>query len=147
LDPCTVETGLLRKKPCGHASVARCANCEQAICAQHAVPQLTAEKKKSGTFLCPECTAAAKEHDKSVAAAAKHDEEKKKAEIARAAVAAAAAGPKITPRKPGEPPKPPAPAAAGAPAKAAPAAPPAAKPAPKPEDDSGTIEFTPTKKP
>ena len=35
MDTCTVETGLLRKKPCGKPSVTHCANCEQALCKDH----------------------------------------------------------------------------------------------------------------
>ncbi len=58
MDPCTVETGLLRKKPCGHPAVTHCANCEQPICSQHAIAQLTEKGQKSGKFLCKECHAA-----------------------------------------------------------------------------------------
>ena len=71
MDTCIVETGLLRKKPCGHASVTKCANCEVPLCAQHAVAQLTAAGKRSGAFLCPECDAAQRAHAKSMAAIAK----------------------------------------------------------------------------
>jgi hypothetical protein len=127
---CSVEVGLLRKKPCGHAAVAECSNCSQPLCSEHAVPQLTESGKRSGKFLCKECSVALKEHDKSVAAVARAQDEKKKAEAARAAMAGV-----IQPKKP---PAPPAPAAA-APAAAA-AAPKAAE---EKKDDSGALEFTP----
>jgi hypothetical protein len=65
MDTCTVETGLLRKKPCGHPAVTHCANCEQALCAQHAVAELTETGKKSGKFLCKECEAARRDIAKS----------------------------------------------------------------------------------
>lgn len=65
MDHCTVETGLLRKKPCGHAAVTHCVNCEQSLCAQHAVPQLTETGKKTGKFLCKECEAALRDIAKS----------------------------------------------------------------------------------
>jgi hypothetical protein len=128
MDICQVETGLLKKKPCGQPGVTHCVNCEQALCSKHAVAQLNDAGHKTGKFMCKECAAAQKE------------------------------AAKIMPAK-----KPDAPAPAPAPKPAA-AAPAAAKPAPaaartalpaqnKPEDkpkpsmdDSGPIEFTPTKK-
>ena len=58
MDTCTVETGLLRKKPCGHTAVTHCANCEQPLCSQHAIAQHTESGQKSGKFLCKECDAA-----------------------------------------------------------------------------------------
>ncbi len=61
MDTCTVETGLLKKKPCGHAAVTHCLNCEQALCAQHAVPELTEAGKKTGKFVCKECKGALRE--------------------------------------------------------------------------------------
>ncbi len=69
METCTVETGLLKKKPCGEASVTHCANCEQPLCMKHAVPQLTDTGKKSGKFMCKDCSVAQREHDKAVAAA------------------------------------------------------------------------------
>jgi len=48
METCTVETGLLRKKPSGHASVTHCANCERALCAEHAVAQLPGAGGNSG---------------------------------------------------------------------------------------------------
>ena len=58
MDTCTVETGLLKKAACGHAAVTRCLNCEQPLCAKHALPELSEAGKKSGKFLCKECAAA-----------------------------------------------------------------------------------------
>jgi hypothetical protein len=110
METCTVETGLLRKKPCGHASVTKCVNCETPICAQHAVAQLSAAQKKTGAFLCKECDDARRQHEKTMASVAKQEQEKKM-------LAAAKAGVSPTPAK-----KAPAPAAAAAPqAKAPPA--------------------------
>ena len=68
MNTCTIETGLLRKKPCGNAAVAKCMSCEQPLCSQHAVAQLNSLGKKTGTFLCPECMAAHKQHEKAAAA-------------------------------------------------------------------------------
>lgn len=68
MEPCVVETGLLRKKPCGHTSITKCANCEIPLCAQHAVAQLTAAQKKTGAFLCKECDDARRQHEKTMAA-------------------------------------------------------------------------------
>jgi len=59
METCTVETGLLKKKPCGANGVTHCANCEQPLCRQHAVAQKTA-----GKFMCKECDAARKEFEK-----------------------------------------------------------------------------------
>jgi hypothetical protein len=136
METCTVETGLLKKKPCGQAMVTRCATCEQPLCKQHAVAQAR-EPGKPPKFMCKECDAARKAYEKNVPPSMP--------------VPAPAAA------KPAEAPKPaaaPAPAAAAAPAAkpaATPAAAPAAKPAPaepKPDklSDTGPIEFTPTKK-
>ena len=58
MDTCTVETGLLKKKPCGNPSVTRCANCEQPLCSKHAVAQLKENGLKSGKFMCKDCDAA-----------------------------------------------------------------------------------------
>ena len=131
MDPCTVETGLLRKKPCGHAAVTQCLNCERPLCVQHAVAQMTAAGKKSGKFLCKECHAAWKDIGetepappaKTPAAPAKD-----------APVTAAAPKPAEAPANPAE-------------SKEAPAKPPEEKEAPAKPADSGMIEFTPTKKP
>jgi hypothetical protein len=59
METCTVETGLLKKKPCGHNAVTHCANCEQALCKQHTVAQKTA-----GKFMCKECDYARREYEK-----------------------------------------------------------------------------------
>jgi hypothetical protein len=59
METCTVETGLLKKKPCGSNAVTHCANCEQPLCKQHAVPQ-----KPAGKFMCKECDAARRDFEK-----------------------------------------------------------------------------------
>ena len=91
MDPCTVETGLLRKKPCGHAAVTHCANCEQALCSQHAIAQVTDGGKKSGKFMCKECDAARREYEKTTPAAAPSQPEKKAPAAEKGAAAAPAA--------------------------------------------------------
>src|SRR5688572_33473978 len=106
---CSVEVGLLRKKPCGHAAVAECDNCQQPVCTEHAVPQLTESGKRSGKFLCKECSAAQKEQEKSLAAVARSQEEKKKAAFAKAAMESVT---NPAPKKPAAP----APGGPGAPA-------------------------------
>ena len=117
METCTVETGLLKKKPCAKPSVTHCGNCEQPLCIDHAVPELSAGGKKTGKFMCKECTIAAKEHDKALATIARKEMLKEPAPKAAPAAPAAAAKP------------------------AAPAA------APKKEEDSlGGIDFNPTKK-
>jgi hypothetical protein len=130
METCTIETGLLRKKPCGSAAVAHCLNCEQALCSQHAVAQKGDSGANTGKFLCKECAAAWKEQAKSIPAPAPKP-------VAKPAAPAGAA------------PKPAAPAAAAA--KPAAAKPAEAKkeetPPAKPAESSGMIEFTPTKKP
>lgn len=122
MDSCTVETGLLKKKPCGKPAVTHCVNCEQALCAQHAVPELNEAGRKSGKFLCKECHAAQREYRKTMST------------IAQPVTAAPATAPK----------KPNAPAPAQAQAKDAPAKAPATES--KPADDGGAIDFTPSKK-
>jgi hypothetical protein len=129
MDTCIVETGLLRKKPCGQTGVTKCANCEIPLCAQHAVAQLNAQQKKTGTFLCPECEAARKQFDKNQASASKAAAPK-----AGAAPTPGAAKPAPAAAKPASP------AAAGKPAA------PAAKAPEKKPDDDAPLEFTPTKK-
>ena len=59
METCTVETGLLKKKPCGSNAVTHCANCEQPLCKQHVVAQ-----KSAGKFMCKECDAARREFEK-----------------------------------------------------------------------------------
>lgn len=68
MEQCTVETGLLRKKPCGQAAVTHCTNCEQALCAKHAVPEFTESGKKSGKFMCKDCYEARREYAKTLGA-------------------------------------------------------------------------------
>jgi hypothetical protein len=121
METCTVETGLLKKKPCGQASVTHCQNCEQALCSKHAVAQLKPNGLKSGKFMCKECDAARKAFEKNVPPAPEPAPEKKPAEA-------------------------PKPGAAPAAAPAAKAAAPAAKPAEeKKHDDGAPLEFTPSK--
>ena len=135
MDTCAVEVGMLKKKPCGQAAAAKCANCEMAICAKHAVRQT------GGKFMCAECSKAQRAFEKNVG---------NSAPVAAAPKAAAPAA------KAPAPAAKPAPAATPAPsAKPAPAAPAAAQPAAKPApatkefklEETGPIEFTPTKKP
>jgi hypothetical protein len=127
MDTCTVETGLLRKKPCGHAAITKCANCETPLCAQHAVAQMSAAQKKTGAFMCKECDAAQKQFDKDQA---KHEKEKRDAEMMKSF-----ANPG-TPRKPAAPTAAPAAAAQGKDSK------PAAASEPTPD----TIEYRPEPK-
>jgi len=151
MEQCTVETGLLRKKPCGQAAVAKCANCERPLCRQHAIPQLNEQHHKTGAFLCEDCDVAARDYDKRMrytkekavqksvmtgpkpaakpAAMAKEPPREHSGEIAFTSEAKAAPS-KPTTIKP----------AAAAPA-------PAPKKPPPPREDSGMIEYTPAKKP
>jgi hypothetical protein len=141
MEQCTVESGLLRKKPCGNAAVANCANCERPLCSQHAVPQLSETGKKTGAFLCKECDQARRDYDKRSRSAAA-------AALMRGGAAHPKAASKPEPREQREhsgeisftseakAPAPPKPAAA----------PMAKKPEP-PREDSGVIEYSPAKKP
>ena len=163
MDTCAVETGLLKKKPCGQNAVAKCANCEIALCTKHAVARLNANKQRTGKFMCAECDRANKEEDISTPAP------KPAAGGAPAAPKPAAAPPATAPATThsGTTPAPaaskefkleetgpipaPAPEVKAPPAKAPPAAQPATKPAPAASkefklEDTGPIEFTPTKK-
>ena len=143
METCTEEVGLLRKHPCGKPKVSQCANCEQALCKDHAVAQMLGTKK-TGKFMCKACHAAWLEYEKTKADPAA----KPAAPPAKPATPPPAAAPK------------PAPAAAAAAAK--PAAPAPAKPAeapksgeaPKPGEkkplsleDTGPLEFSPSKPP
>lgn len=121
---CTIETGLLRKKPCGQVSVAKCINCEQPLCMQHAVAQLSEMGKKTGKFMCPECVAAAKDHAKNMAAVARKQEERKAQAIQKDLIAATTAAAA----------KPAAPRPAAAPAQPVPA---------KEPETLDALEFTP----
>ena len=64
MDSCTIETGLLRKKPCGNPAVAHCLNCERSLCKDHAVAQKNEGGHHTGKFLCKECQAAWKDIEK-----------------------------------------------------------------------------------
>ncbi len=132
MDTCSVETGLLRKKPCGHPAVAHCANCEQPLCKEHAVAQLNEAGQRTGKSMCHECVKALKASAKGLAAAARHQQEKKDAALYQAVLDAAKAPPPA-PKKPAA-----APHAAPGAAPGAPQAAPAAKP-----EESSTLEFTP----
>ncbi|HYL88287.1 MAG TPA: hypothetical protein VEU32_05915 [Burkholderiales bacterium] len=122
-ETCTIETGLLKKKPCGQNAVTKCANCEQPLCAKHATSMMSGGKK---TMLCGECAKAWKDMGEGPST------------------------PAAAPKKPAEAPKPAAAApkpAAVAPRPVAAAAKPAEKkPDPK-IDETGPLEFTPSKKP
>jgi hypothetical protein len=129
MDLCTVETGLLKKKPCGEQAVTKCDNCERPLCKRHAVPEVVGGHRKAGGFLCQECAKAWKEQEKAMGPVG--------ASGGAAHPAPAAA------KKPAEP-------AAAAPAKPPAAAKPAPaekKPEPPPAEHSGPLEFTPSKKP
>jgi hypothetical protein len=128
MDTCSIEVGLLKKKPCGQNAVTKCANCEQPLCAKHATAMMSGGKK---TMLCGECAKAWKDMGEVPATPA-----------AAPKPAAAAPAPKAA-HAPA--PKPAAVAAKAAPAAPAPAA--AAKPAAgKPGlalDQTGTLDFKP----
>jgi hypothetical protein len=134
-ETCGIEAGLFKKKPCGQTAVAHCLNCEMPLCTQHAVAQVNDLGKRTGKFICKDCTAALKDQEKALAAVAKTQQEKKKMETAKAAMDAI--------NNPAPAKKPAAPAHAAA----APASANAAKTAEAPKkDDDGALEFTPTKK-
>ena len=136
MDICQVETGLLKKKPCGQPGVTHCLNCEQALCSKHAVPVVKEGGQKTGKFMCKECYAAQKEAAKFMPASPPPAAKKPDAPAPAAAPTPPAA-------------KPAAPAPAAAKPGAAPAKP-EAKPEAKPAlsmDDSGPLEFTPSKPP
>ena len=132
-ETCTIETGLLKKKPCGQNAVTKCANCEQPLCAKHATSMMSGGKK---TMLCGECAKAWKDMGEVPSTPA----------AAPKPAAGAAPKPAATPPKPAAAgPKP----AAAAPRPATPkpaAAAPAAKKEEKKDDDDAPLEFTPTKK-
>jgi hypothetical protein len=132
MDTCALEVGLLKKKPCGSAAVAKCANCEMALCAKHAVRQ------KNAKFMCDECSKAQRAYEKNVGDSAPASAAPPKA----AAPAAKSGAPAAKPAAPAA--KPPAPG----PAAKAPAVAPT-QPAGKQEfklEETGPIEFTPEKK-
>ena len=115
MDTCAIETGLFRKKPCGHVATTKCLNCDVPLCVDHAVAQLSETGHRTGKFMCKECVAAAKEQAKGLAAVARSQEAKKLAAADRsvreqvAAPAAArkpVAGPSHAPTQPAAPQKP-----------------------------------------
>src|SRR5262249_17952905 len=110
MDTCTIEVGLLKKKPCGQNAVTKCANCEQPLCAKHATGMMSGGKK---TMLGGECAKAWKDMG----------------EMPAAAPVPKAAAPAAKPAAPAPKPAAPKPAAA---APKPPAPKPAAAPAPKP---------------
>jgi len=129
MDSCTIEVGLLRKKPCGHPAVAHCLNCEQPLCHDHAEPQLSDSGQRTGKFMCQPCSAAAKEHAKSMAAVARTQQARKAAALDKATRDQMTAATVPQPKKP------------AAPAPAAPAA--AAPAAEQAKDEADALEFTP----
>ena len=150
MEQCTVETGLLRKKPCGHAAVVKCANCERPLCSQHALPKLNEAGHKTGAFLCKECDVAARDYDKRMRDARE-----------KAVMRGVTAPPKPAAKPPAMAKEPPrehsgeiaftsdtqAQQPKSAPIKPAAVAPAPRKPAPPLREDSGVIEYTPAKKP
>lgn len=113
METCVVETGLFKKKVCARPAVTHCLNCEVALCAEHALAEVTEAGKRSGKFVCQECKLALKEHEKSLATVQRKAPEKKDPASA----------------KPVAPP-------AAKPAAAAPEAPPAPK-----KEESGGLDF------
>jgi len=128
MDTCTIEVGLLKKKPCGQNAVTKCANCEQPLCAKHATSMMSGGKK---TMLCGECAKAWKDMGEVPSTPAAAPAAKKPAEAPKAAAPAHAPAP-----------KPAAVAAKAAPAPAAAAKPVAGKPA-LAIDQTGTLDFKP----
>jgi hypothetical protein len=118
MDTCTVETGLLSKKPCGQPAVTHCANCEQALCTKHAVAQVTPAGKRTGKFMCKECYTSWLQYEKS-----KPEPAPAKGAAPAPVVAAKAPAPAVAKK---EEPK---------------------NEEPKKQDDDAPLEFTPTKKP
>src|SRR5688572_25796613 len=89
--PCVIETGLFKKKPCGHTSVTKCANCEQPLCKEHAVAQ-----KKAGVFMCKECNSAGLAFEKNQADVAKQEKQKRDAEMLKSMMNPSAPKPKVS---------------------------------------------------
>lgn len=136
MDTCAVEVGLLRKHPCGQHAVAKCANCEMSLCTKHAIPQLNSMKARTGKFMCAECARADRTVDTSTPT--------------KVAPKPAGHAPAAAPHKPPVAPAPKPAAAAPKPAAPAPAQPAAKPAAPATKEfkleETGPIEFTPTKK-
>ena len=115
MDTCTIETGLFRKKPCGHVATAKCLNCDVPLCVDHAVAQLSETGHRTGKFMCKECVAAAKEQAKGLAAVARAQEARKHAAVEKGlreqasappAARKAVAGASHAPAQPAAAPKP-----------------------------------------
>ncbi|MGH8764182.1 MAG: hypothetical protein ACRET8_00540 [Burkholderiales bacterium] len=121
-----IEGGLFRKKPCGHAAIAKCINCEQPLCLEHAIAQLTEGGSRTGKFMCQGCVDALKDHAKSMAAVARTQQARKMHALEESVKATIAAPPAPVVKKPVAP-------AAPAPAQAAPEAP----------KEPDALEFTP----
>jgi hypothetical protein len=144
MDTCAVETGLLKKKPCGQAAATKCLNCEVPLCSKHAVPELNARKLKTGKYLCEECNKAQRAAEKRMGSVEGEPMASKPPEAAKPAAAKpapVAAKPAAAAAKPAAPA-----AARPAPAAGKPAAAPA-KPEPAHDDVDAPLEFNPTKKP
>jgi len=123
-ETCSIETGLLRKHPCGHRAVTHCLNCEQPLCTEHAVPQLNEGGHRTGKSMCQECVKAAKASEKNQVHAAQLQKQRREQAAYKATLEAAKAPPAPVVKKPVAP----------APAAAAPEA--------KPEE-AAPLEFTP----
>jgi hypothetical protein len=91
MDLCIVESGLFRKKPCARPAVTHCLNCEGGLCAEHAVPEMSAAGKRTGKFVCQECKVALNENEKRLAGV------EHKAPAAKPAAPAAPAAPEAAP--------------------------------------------------
>ena len=100
METCTVETGLLRKAPCGNTAATKCANCEQPLCTRHAIAQLNAGRK-TGKFLCADCNATDRQYQETAPAAAQPAAKAP----APAKPAAAPARPAASPAEPKPPPE------------------------------------------
>jgi hypothetical protein len=100
MDTCIVESGLFKKKICGRPAVTHCLNCEGALCAEHAVAEVTATGKRSGKFVCHECKLALKENEKNLAAVQRKAPEKKDPATAKAVAPPPAKAPTAPPVPP-----------------------------------------------
>ena len=96
MDLCIVESGLFRKKPCGRPAVTHCLNCEGGLCAEHAVPEMSAAGKRTGKFVCQECKVALDENEQRLAGVGQ------KAPAAKPAAPAAPAAPEAPEAAPAE---------------------------------------------
>ncbi len=108
METCSIETGLFRKKPCGHVATTKCLNCDVPLCVDHAVAQLSEAGHRTGKFMCKECVVAAKDQAKSLAAVARSQEARKLAAADKAvreqvAAPVAAKKPVASPHAPVQP--------------------------------------------